>query len=142
MESNSKNVELVKINKDLNQASSTKRLIHLVVDFFSFAILFRLIGEFFGFIFNINIEENPDPYVLFMFIAFLINYGFMELKFQKTLGKFMTKTKVVNLNGEKPSNKLILYRTFGRLIPFDWFSFLLLKNGFHDSVSKTNVINE
>ena len=142
MDNNFENITKEKTHKELTRASTTKRLINFIVDFISFVIIFWIIGEFFGFIFDINIEENPDPFVFFMFAAFLINYGLMELRFQKTLGKFITKTRVVNMNGEKPSNKLILGRMFCRLIPFDCFSFIFAENGFHDSVSKTRVVND
>ncbi len=66
----------------------------------------------------------------------------MEIKFQKTLGKFVTKTKVVKLNGEKPTNEDIITRTFCRLIPFDRISFLFVKNGIHDFLSKTKVVKD
>jgi uncharacterized RDD family membrane protein YckC len=66
----------------------------------------------------------------------------MEIKFQKTIGKFITKTKVVKLNGEKPESSDIISRTFCRLIPFDRVSFLFMKNGIHDFLSKTKVIKD
>jgi uncharacterized RDD family membrane protein YckC len=66
----------------------------------------------------------------------------MEHKFQKTVGKFITRTKVVNLNGEKPTLNDIMVRTFCRLIPFDRLSFFFAKNGFHDGISNTRVIKD
>jgi uncharacterized RDD family membrane protein YckC len=66
----------------------------------------------------------------------------MEIKFQKTLGKFITKTKVVKMNGEKPENSDIILRTFCRFLPFDRLSFVFTKNGFHDFLSKTKVIKD
>ncbi|WP_349663302.1 RDD family protein [Cellulophaga lytica] len=54
----------------------------------------------------------------------------MEIKFQKTIGKFVTKTKVVKMNGEKPTDGDIMTRTFCRLIPFDRLSFLFVKTEF------------
>ncbi|WP_417198809.1 RDD family protein [Bizionia sp.] len=64
----------------------------------------------------------------------------MEIKFQKTLGKFITKTKVVKLNREKPNPSDIINRTICRFIPFDGISYLFVKNGLHDYLSKTKVI--
>lgn len=129
-------------NLKFSHASTGKRLLNFIIDFISFAIIFRLIGEFFQIFMNINIDKDASPYMLFMLIAFLINYGFMEFKFQKTLGKFITKTKVLTTEGERPSLNDILSRTFCRLIPFDRLSFLFSKNGFHDRISNTIVVND
>lgn len=74
--------------------------------------------------------------------TFIGYYSIMEIKFQKTLGKFVTKTKVVNLNGDKPENGEIIKRSFYRLIPCDRLSFFFVKNGFHDYLSKTKVVKD
>lgn len=58
-----------------------------------------------------------------MFLTFIGYYSIMEIKFQKTIGKFITKTKVVNINGDKPGNADIISRTFFKLISFDRISF-------------------
>ena len=65
-----------------------------------------------------------------------------NINFRKLWGNFFTKTKVVNLNGEKPSLNDIIVRSFCRLIPFDRISFLFAKNGFHDGISNTRVIKD
>lgn len=69
-------------------------------------------------------------------------YFIMESKYQKTLGKYLTKSKVVNKEGNIPTQNEIMTRTFCRFIPFDNFSFLFTKNGFHDSISSTKVIKD
>ncbi|MDX6182721.1 RDD family protein [Flavobacterium sp. Fl-77] len=74
--------------------------------------------------------------------AFLLYFIVGETLFQKTLGKIITKTKVVNLEGQKATLLDIIVRTFCRLIPFDGISYLYTLNGFHDKVSKTVVIKE
>ena len=75
-------------------------------------------------------------YVL-VFAAFIGYYYVMETKFQRTVGKFgMTKTKVVQMDGTQPSNGTILVRTLSRLLPFDRLSYLFVKNGLHDYLSK------
>ena len=79
---------------------------------------------------------------LLLFGSFFGYYIIMEIKYQKTIGKFITKTKVVNLNGDKPKSKDIIIRTLCRLIPFDALSFLFAKNGFHDIISKTRVVKD
>ena len=66
----------------------------------------------------------------------------MEHRYQKTIGKFITKTKVVNLDGEKASLGKIVIRTFCRFLPIDWISYFFTKRGFHDYLSETKVIKE
>lgn len=80
-------------------------------------------------------------YVL-IFTTFIAYYAIMEIKFQKTIGKFITNTKVVKMDGSKPQNSDIMMRTFCRLIPFDRVSYLFAKNGIHDFLSKTTVIKD
>ena len=130
--------------------SSWTRLIHTVVDsiclfvlifFLSFILgLFSFIlGEFL----NIN-DQFTIGLLEFLTIlfAFILYFVFMEYKFQKTIGKFITKTKVVMNDGRKPELNEIFIRTVCRLIPLDNFSYLFMKNGFHDRFSNTTVIKE
>jgi uncharacterized RDD family membrane protein YckC len=69
-------------------------------------------------------------------------YAIMEIKFQKTVGKFITKTKVVKMNGTTSENSEIIMRTFCRFIPFDRVTLLFMKNRIHDFPSKTTVIKD
>ena len=78
-------------------------------------------------------------------ISLMINpfyYLFFEGIWGRTLGKWITKTKVVNREGNKPKFTQILGRSFARWIPFEYFSFILNNNpvGWHDSLSKTLVV--
>jgi uncharacterized RDD family membrane protein YckC len=75
--------------------------------------------------------------LVLMVFSFVLYFSVMEFKFQKTLGKFITKTKVVTLKGKIND---IMRRTFCRLIPFDRLSFLFMENGIHDGLSNTRVI--
>ena len=69
-------------------------------------------------------------------------YLFFEGIWGRTLGKWITKTKVVRMDGSKPKFVQILGRSFARLIPFEAFSFLISNNpvGWHDRLSKTLVV--
>lgn len=66
----------------------------------------------------------------------------MEYKFQKTIGKLITKTKVLSADGENAQIGDIIVRTFCRLIPLDRLSFLFASNGFHDRLSNTTVVKD
>ncbi len=85
--------------------------------------------------------ESKILYVLGS-VIFLGYYIFSESIWQKTLGKLITGTKVVNYDGTKPGFWRIVGRSLSRLIPFDHFSFLFGRYpiGWHDSISKTLVV--
>lgn len=82
-------------------------------------------------------------YVFAIFIGFFY-YLILEGFFQKSIGKMVTGTKVVNLDGEKPSFGSITIRSLSRLIPFEALSFLFYGKyplkGWHDRFSKTIVV--
>ena len=80
--------------------------------------------------------------LLGFFGSYIAYYFVMENSRQKTLGKFMTKTKVVMEDGSKPRPIDIFIRSLCRFITFDHLSFLFTKNGFHDRLSKTKVIKD
>lgn len=119
------------------------RFVHCLVDLFAFILLTIILSFAVGTIYNpeTDFAVNVAGYTT-MLIAFLSYFIIFEYSYQKTLGKFITKTKVVTANGEIPTLGDIVRRTFCRLIPFDNVSFLFTKNGFHDSLSNTTVVKE
>jgi len=129
-----------------SQVDQVPRLVHLVVDtfvhYFITILLFILAIQFFP-----SYADDHD-FIRFMaiflfFVAFFGYYILMEFLFQKTVGKFLTKTKVVDKDGEKPAFSYIFIRTVLRLIPFDNVTFLMgTGGGFHDVYSKTMVIKD
>ena len=130
---------------DSNVVGSEIRFVNFIIDtllwyvtaYIISLIMFILSGLSSG----IDLLVGTIGYLL-LFGLFFGYYIIMEIKYQKTIGKFITKTKVVNLNGDKPKSKDIIIRTLCRLIPFDRLSFLFAKNGFHDIISKTRVVKD
>jgi uncharacterized RDD family membrane protein YckC len=80
--------------------------------------------------------------MIFNLVLFLLYYVVSESLWQKTLAKFITKTKVVMRDGSIPPFANILGRSLARMIPFDNFSFLVgaYPIGWHDSLSNTIVV--
>ena len=78
------------------------------------------------------------------FIFVFLYFAIFESIFQKSPGKFLTGTKVVNELGNKPSFGQILGRSACRFIPFEAFSFLFGNSnrvvGWHDKFSGTRVV--
>jgi uncharacterized RDD family membrane protein YckC len=114
------------------------RATNQIIDFITIAILYKFVNYS---LFILLGTPEEEVVVLSFIISYFGYYIYMESKFQQTLGKFYTKTKVVTLNGEKPKLINIVGRTFLRTIPYDPISFSSSKNGFHDSLSKTTVID-
>jgi uncharacterized RDD family membrane protein YckC len=128
---------------DSNVVGSGIRFLNFIIDFFVWLILATIISIIIG----LFVQPTDQGIIqifgyILIFGTFIGYYAIMEIKFQKTIGKFITKTKVVKMNGEKPENSDIISRTFCRLIPFDRISFLFVKNGIHDFLSKTKVVQD
>jgi uncharacterized RDD family membrane protein YckC len=123
---------------EAKKVSSLTRFLNFIIDTIVWFIIFAILAL------QLNANDAVQMllgYIL-LFASYIGYYTFMETKYQKTIGKFITKTKVVNKNGTKPKDGEILQRTFCRLIPFDRISFLFTPNGFHDRLSGTTIIKD
>jgi len=79
--------------------------------------------------------------IVFNFVLGCTYYLFCEGVFGRTVGKLVTRTRVVTVSGENPRFLQIVGRTLARFIPFEAFSFFgPLAVGWHDSLSGTRVI--
>ncbi len=79
---------------------------------------------------------------IFGYIVMLIYYTTFETLTGRSIGKFITNTKVVLHDGSDPTFNEILVRSLCRMIPFNAFSFLGEDGkGWHDSISKTYVVH-
>ncbi|GGG96271.1 hypothetical protein GCM10011416_12530 [Polaribacter pacificus] len=75
-----------------------------------------------------------------MILLYYLYYLIFEFAFGQTIGKMITKTKVIDAKTqEKPSLSSVLIRTLARLIPIDFLSYFISSNGIHDRLSKTAV---
>ncbi len=132
-------------------ASNGKRFINYLIDLIpQYAISFGIgyasvyLAEYIGyyglsdFLLDISFAEE----LLFNYVLLIFYYVLFESLTSKSLGKYATNTKVILQNGQEPTPKDILIRSFCRLIPFDALSFLGTKGkGWHDSISKTYVVD-
>jgi hypothetical protein len=124
---------------DSKTVGSLTRLVHFIVDTIAFLVLSIIFGFIIGLFFQIT--SSIFAYLLFI-ISFFVYYIIMEHKLQKTLGKYITKTKVVTKEGQKAELGDIIKRTLFRLIPFDNISYLFTRNGFHDYLSDTTLVKD
>jgi uncharacterized RDD family membrane protein YckC len=111
------------------------------IRFYNFIIdstIFFIIVIVFSILLKEYIERQNLKYL--MILLYYLYYFILELTIGQTIGKMVTKTKVVNIdNSEKPNFSRIFIRTIARLIPIDFLSYLFLSNGIHDILSKTEL---
>lgn len=131
-------------------ASKEKRFANFIIDYAGYYIFTFIVGILLGILAILGVE-GPLMYLdtmglvgeyAFTISIYLVYYVSMEAIFQKSFGKFITKTKVIMEDGSKPTTKDIIIRSLCRLIPFEAFSFLGdLGRGWHDSMSDTYVVD-
>jgi len=110
------------------------RLYNFLID----SILFYVIILVVSILLKEYVERQNLKYL--MILLYYLYYFILELTIGQTVGKIITKTRVVTIdNSEKPDFKKIFVRTISRLIPIDLISYLFSSNGIHDSLSKTEL---
>ena len=113
--------------KDITKGT---RIINYVIDIICITIVSTLISNIFS-IYN----STPIYYAVY-----LIYYFSFEAYNGQTIGKLITKTKVVDMYNIKPSIWRTFLRTILRLNPLDAFSYLFgQEQGAHDLLSKTRL---
>lgn len=133
-----------------NKADKGLRFVNLLIDFVFFILIMFAIGFVAGLVlyfidpYSTFFEDLEDinPFldrILTSFIMAFYYYGMETLTKGRSIGKFITGTKVVTLEGDLPTAKIFLKRSFCRIIPFEAFSFLG-ENGWHDSIPKSAVV--
>jgi len=139
------------INKTL-LATGNKRFANYIIDTIFYFIIYFFINitsllscRWF------NLEESffhfsdifSFKWFVFWVFFWQLLYFLQEYSTQRTLGKYITGTKVVLATGLKPGAEFILVRTLCRLIPLEALSFgeIEVELGYHDSISKTYVID-
>ena len=135
--------------KNSNQTEAWKRLAGLLIDMaiiigllFLVVFLYETFNNVGGIKGFLRFMNFTNWIALILFGIYLVYYVFMEAVFGKTIGKLILGIKVIDNEGAKPSIGKVLLRSFIRLIPVDWFTYLK-KNplGWHDLFSKTRVIS-
>lgn len=138
---------------DRNRATKWTRVGNIVIDrivfsmlFFMFALLGGLIDGILGIYFFTRLFDQLSGIgritdivitnMLFFSYMFIVEY----ITKGRSIGKFVTGTKVIMTDGTAPSFRDYFIRNTCRLVPLDSLSFLG-ENGWHDSWSNTRVIN-
>lgn len=142
---------LLDIERVLVRASAGKRFLNLIIDYIVFFMLVFGFGMVLGVLFPSLFEGNDpdsltykiaDRIITGLFYAFYM--GSIEVIFKgKSVGKFLTGTRAVNLDGSQISNTTAFQRGFSRAVPFVAFSALGSPcNPWQDRWTDTMVIDE
>ncbi len=136
----------VKENKTVsiegNLASAGKRFANYIIDMIAIIVFYFAVIVFFGVMGGID-EGALVGMQLLIYPLMILYYAIFEASSGKTLGKLITGTKVVNMEGKNISFGQALGRSVSRFIPFEAFSFFGSQAiGWHDSLPNTRVIND
>lgn len=134
-------------NKKLKCVDTWRRVGHFFIDIICMQLLFLPIQFVLGLLIIATAQNEIAALTynfyasIFGLILYPLYYFFFEYKFQKTPGKWVTGTIVVNEYGEKLNASETLTRTIIRLVPFEAFSCFSDSNrGWHDKWSNTYVL--
>lgn len=131
--------------KNYVDASKSKRFLNLIIDSIFFYVIAFLLGAFMA-IGGVDyiIETNPFLFNVLIYGLFVAVYFIFEASLNgKTIGKYLTGTRVIMEDGSNLKTQNILGRSFARLVPFEAFSFFgSSPGGWHDRWSGTRVIDE
>ncbi|MCW3105102.1 MAG: hypothetical protein JWO09_3542 [Bacteroidetes bacterium] len=133
--------------KRLKCVETGPRIGHFLIDVICFQVIYSIFGSLLQLL---ALFLSKDPVTILSvglagtFIGLLLwplYYFMFEFFLQRTPGKYVTKTIVVNEYGEKPDAATTILRTVIRLVPFEAFSCFSDSNrGWHDRWSKTYVL--
>ncbi|MFT6502227.1 MAG: hypothetical protein ACJASQ_002353 [Crocinitomicaceae bacterium] len=123
------------------------RITHYIIDIVIISILLAAIdffllkgftlGYYAGFEIN-GITFNLIP-TFDKIIITVVYYFLCEKTMQRTIGKFVTNSVVINEYAESPESGSLVVRSFSRLVPFEVIS-CFSDRGWHDRWSKTYVV--
>ena len=120
-------------NKELSDKGV--RAANFIIDFICIAIFALILWAIF-----FKTGEKVS-WGLWIALATILYYFSLEAATGRTLGKILTRTKVVDLNGHPPGPEKIFFRTILRLNPLDWYSYAFGSAvGSHDLLSRTRVV--
>ncbi|MGI9651406.1 RDD family protein [Chryseobacterium sp. RLHN22] len=134
---------------DRHKASLALRFVNNLIDMIILAIIHIILAIISTIIYNLTYNNfffffNNGGFLWDIFvgaiIAFIYFYLWEYYSDGKTPGKYITGTKVISIDGTRPTRKQYLSRSLYRIIPFESFTFFGT-DGWHDSMTDTRVIN-
>jgi uncharacterized RDD family membrane protein YckC len=132
-------------HRKVNVVSGGKRFAHFFIDLLIYYLIYHLILQLLSLF---VVEDKPSIKILiigvyfsiFLMFLFPLYYIVFEFLLQRTPGKFLTKTIVIDIYGNKPELGNNVLRNILRMVPFEIFS-CLNDRGWHDRWSDTYVVS-
>lgn len=120
------------------RATKGQRFLNYIIDLTVYFIIMFV----FGLVWALAVGDISDGLNLLISYGILFGYyTLLEGATGKTVGKMLTKTKVVRADNSAPGFSSAAIRALCRFIPFEQFSFLGEQaRGWHDSITKTYVV--
>lgn len=114
------------------------RLVNFIIDSVIIAFATIFMGSVFKMVFNILFFDNI---IWIYLLSYLFYYMILEGVYGCTIGKMITKTKVIYLNKNSSRVLVVFIRTVARFIPFEPLSIIFYKDSkmWHDVISGTVV---
>ena len=118
----------------MNSIDKATRLTNYLID---------LVLVVIGWIFALLVAGAYINDILLFYILTFAYYFILENLMQQTVGKRVTRTKVVDKHGERPSVFRIFLRSIWLLFPLDAYSYLFGSDyGMHDMLSATRLVRK
>ena len=122
------------LTRNLKIVKKRVRLYNFLID----SMIFLGVVTLFSVLLDSHVDQQDLKYI--MIFIYCLYYFIMEWTTGQTVGKMITKTRVVASDThKKPTASSVLIRTLCRLIPFDFFTYLFIPIGIHDRLSKTEL---
>lgn len=124
---------------DYVEATRGQRFVHFLVDNIASGITWFVVAFLVA---VMGLPELVRGITGYMFQAVVVAGYFVvfEVTLSATPGKMVTGSKVISMNGQRPTVLQVLGRTAVRFIPFDPLSFLGSGPGWHDGWTNTAVV--
>ncbi|UFH33549.1 RDD family protein [Chryseobacterium sp. C-71] len=134
---------------DRQKASLPTRFVNNLIDLIVLAVIHIILAVISQLLYSITYSRfffffNNGGFLWDIFIGALVAFIYFYLweyySDGKTPGKYVTGTKVISIDGERPNKKQYLLRSLYRVIPFEALTFFGT-DGLHDAMTDTRVIN-
>jgi uncharacterized RDD family membrane protein YckC len=132
-------------------ASIGQRLVNVVIDVIAFYVLMFIVGVMGGLAAVAFQSDSPglmQPgavqllFLLAYVVIILLYYTLLEGAKGKTLGKLITKTKAVQIDGAPLGYKKAFFRSLCRFVPLEFISIFFSRMMWHDQWTYTMVIKD
>jgi uncharacterized RDD family membrane protein YckC len=131
-------------------ATVGQRLLNFIIDLVAFYLLNLFLGLIAGSLaVLLEFDELGLPagsvqliFLFAFFASYILYYTLWEAAKGKTLGKFLTKTKVVQVDGSAIGYKKAFVRSLLRLVPFEFISVFFGGLMWHDSWTYSMTVQD